>query len=984
MAFSLDQLEKAMMEQNELLSYHFDMTQMKQTPNDTAVIDYLTGKTNTLTGLQTDFSSFIWTQLINLLNDLERPAANDHLVLNVIRHPDIFPSVEYHFHYWLVKYALSRNSKGAVQAVLSQFKTSGMSDKDFFDFFILQFGFGHANITIEKTALKEYLIDFIKRSKQLIYPRGGYLQWNDDWSMLYFELLEEAEPEYAAEYALYGIYSDRNNPVLFLHDHRKGCYMPSLLSFIQDKQNTSQKMIQSKFATAIALYNAFPGKYNELAVELASQYVEYLNANQLNDRWEGGVHVNELENTEYGYLPFTSCSIHILLQNDRGKALALLQDFFTNRKNIQYHTLQVLVHHLGKDAFPYLQRDLETGHGGIDHYRALIGLMQEKFDPEQYLPPIWKLAGNKSKPLRELVAKVVSEKDTAAEMKAIELLNNKSADVRQTAALILTQFSSPAANEAISNALNKETSDNARDILLQSVAHMLPVKADEKFINEMVEAAKRRGKLNKPVEAWLDENSLPLLYDHAGRQISTERVRFLLYRMSRVKEMRSDIEAKYIIQTIDKEKAGDFGLELIKLYMDKNAKPEFKWLMALAALLGNEAAVDKIRVTINRWMEENRYKMAEHGVGALALQGSDKALRWVEWYSRKYKSKKANVGAAALAALETAAEELGITIHELGDRVVPDFGFDGLFKHFTVEDDEYRAFIDSNFKIAFFNENNKKLKSIPAAASAELKDEFKVIAKEVRDIVRSQSSRLEYYLIVQRRWSYEQWQKFFLQNPVMFIYATKLLWGEYDGKGKLLQTFLCNEDTSLIDVDSNEINIGASSLIGIVHPSQLDDALLQQWKKQFFDLSIESIFPQLERKIPDLKDIDLSRSIITKYNGKHMVTGSIRSTLERYGWHKGPVGDGGMLESFNLLYGDGAMEAILEIEGVGAGYGWGGDEKLERLYVIDKSKIRQRWFSRPQNDNDDRLIKLKDIPSIFLSEMLAAIESIKEQDKTVN
>ena len=219
---------------------------------------------------------------------------------------------------------------------------------------------------------------------------------------------------------------------------------------------------------------------------------------------------------------------------------------------------------------------------------------------------------------------------------------------------------------------------------------------------------------------------------------------------------------------------------------------------------------------------------------------------------------------------------------------------------------------------------------------------------------------------------------------MMFIYATKLLWGEYDEKGKLLQTFLCNEDTSLIDVDSNEINIGASSLIGIVHPSQLDDALLQQWKKQFFDLSIESIFPQLERKIPDLKDIDLSRSIITKYNGKHMVTGSIRSTLERYGWHKGPVGDGGMLESFNLLYGDGAMEAILEIEGVGAGYGWGGDEKLERLYVIDKSKIRQRWFSRPQNDNDDRLIKLKDIPSIFLSEMLAAIESIKEQDKTVN
>ena len=982
MAFKLEQIEKALVTQNELLNFHFDTSKIKQNPNYSAIIDYLTGKTNILTGIQQDYSAFFWAPLINLLNDLEKPSANDHLILNVIRHPDIFPHLEYNFHYWLIQYARTHNSKGVMQAVINQFKASGMNDNDIFGFFILQFGFGHSNFSIERTALKEYFIDFIRRSKQLVYPRAGHLQWNDEWSMLYFELLEEAKPEFAVEYALYGIYSERNNPVLFLYDHRKGYYMPSLLSFIQDKQNVNLKMIQSKFRTAIELYNAFPGKYNDLAVELAFQYSEYVKANQLSDRWEGGVHVSELENTEYSYLPFTSCTIHILLHNDRSRGLTLLQDFFSNKKFIQYHAFQVISHHLGKDAFQYFQMALESGHSNIDHYRALIGLMQEKFDPAQYLSSVWKLVGNKSKPLKELVAKVVGEKDPEAERRAIELLSNKSADVRQTAALILTQFSSPAANEAITSALNKETSDNARDILLQAVAHMLPAKADESFINEMIDAAKQRGKLAKPVEVWLDETSLPSLCDHSGKQLSNDQVRFLLYRMSRVKEMRSDIEAKYIIQTIDKEKAGDFGLELIKLYMDKNAKPEFRWLMALAALLGNDAAVDKIRTTINKWMEENRYKMAEHGVGALALQGSDKALRWVEWYSRKYKSKKANVGAAAFAALETAAEELGITIHELGDKVVPDFGFDGLFKHFTVDGDEYRAFIDSNFKIAFFNENNKKLKSIPAAASTEFKDEFKAIAKEVRDIVRSQSSRLEYYLIVQRRWSYEQWQKFFLQNPVMFIYATKLLWGVYDSPGKLLQTFLCNEDTSLIDVNGDEINVDPGSLVGIVHPSQLDGALLQQWKKQFFDLSIESIFPQLERKMADLKDIDLAQPIVTKYSGKHMMTGSIRNTLERYGWHKGPAGDGGMLESFNLLYGDGTMEAILEVEGVGAGYGWGGDEKLERLYVIDKTKIKQRWFSRPQNDNDDRLIKLKDISPIFLSEMLAAIESIKEQTKT--
>ncbi len=166
-----------------------------------------------------------------------------------------------------------------------------------------------------------------------------------------------------------------------------------------------------------------------------------------------------------------------------------------------------------------------------------------------------------------------------------------------------------------------------------------------------------------------------------------------------------------------------------------------------------------------------------------------------------------------------------------------------------------------------------------------------------------------------------------------------------------------------------------------MHPIHLDKEQLQQWKKKFFDLSVDTIFPQLERRLPDLTGINTAKAIITKFDGKQTAEGSVRSTLERYGWHKGPTGDGGMLQSFNLLYFEKKQEAILEVDGIGAGFGWGMEEKLGRLYVIDKTKVVQRWCSFIKDEDDECLVKLKDVPVIFLHEMLAAIESIKVKVK---
>lgn len=954
------------------------------------IISYLTDNTSTLSNTQQDYSSTSFNGLFYLIKNHVHPDKDDQRVIDVANHPDFKHYLSLYLSQYFFQLFYQTPNKENLDALIRQLTITMGSAEDAFVYLMVEQNHeieeSYANPAADKL-LDEYFLETINKLTDKDLQNLQTLQnqnqfyYSRYWMIKLFNLFDIYRPDFASEYLLWGLRTEKEllaNNILPILQQPK--YVTIVENWLTEQNKPDSLITENKLNTVLALYDADIEKFAALAVQLSNNYLQQL-ADQPDDLdWENAYTSIEILSVA-SYTRLSSISFLLLFIENKQLANERLEDFLATKKYINPITLRIIAQHNKEKASEVFDAILASKTSGIDYLRNILTFYQEYFEPGEYLSKIWKLASHKSKPLRVTIANIISEKDIDAENKAIELLNDKNSDVRQTAALILGYFSSEKSATAIIQVLNKETNDNARDLLLQSVADMLPVSGNMEYVAQMVASANGRGKLNKPQETWLQEDELPALQFIDGSVVPALTVRFLIYRMSRVKAMQSDIEARYVLALLDKEAAAPFAQQLIQLYKNKGAKPEHKYLMSLAALMGNDSVVDKIRTTINNWIDENRYKMAEYGVGALALQGSDKALRWVEWYSRKYRSKKANVGAAALAALETAAEELNITTHELGDRIVPDFGFDGLFKEISINGEQYRAFIDSNFKIAYFDENNKKLKALPAAASKELKEEMKDIGKEVRDVVKSQSSRMEYYLITQRKWTVEQWQQFFLNNPVMFIYANKILWGVYDVNGTLQNTFMVNDDTSLLTVEEDETALQEDAIIGMVHPTQLSAELLQQWKQVFFDRSIDPVFIQLERKAGSLAEIDLNKAIIYKFDNQQMATGSIRSTLEKYGWHKGPTGDGGMLESFNLLYHEKQLEAVLEVNGVGAGYGWGMDEHLGRLYFVNKEKAPGKWVGYIKDDADEKLVALKDVPAIFLSETLAAVENIKPFEK---
>ena len=151
---------------------------------------------------------------------------------------------------------------------------------------------------------------------------------------------------------------------------------------------------------------------------------------------------------------------------------------------------------------------------------------------------------------------------------------------------------------------------------------------------------------------------------------------YLLIRQSRCKEMRADLEAKPLYAALDRTTSADAALALLRAFLGTAQDASDRWVMAIAALTGDDRLVPVLRKAILDWADKSRGKLAEYATQALALLGTDAALMVVDSLSVRFRSKNKNIGQAAAEAFAAAAEARGVTVEELGDLVVPWLGFE--------------------------------------------------------------------------------------------------------------------------------------------------------------------------------------------------------------------------------------------------------------------------------------------------------------------
>lgn len=256
----------------------------------------------------------------------------------------------------------------------------------------------------------------------------------------------------------------------------------------------------------------------------------------------------------------------------------------------------------------------------------------------------------------------------------------------------------------------------------------------------------------------------------------------------------------------------------------------------------------------------------------LALNKNKYALKLL--CDTSLKSKIEGIKNAAESALETIANRMKVERYELDDLLIPDFNLDKNGERIVyAEDKEYKLFIDDNIDLHIMY-NNKELKTAPKTFSKELKSEITFIRKEIKNIVKSQRDKMIYLLMNGRKYSYNFWKSVYIDNYFFNEYAVKLIWNLYDENNLFLTTFRYLSDGSFTDYDDNEVKINENNSIALAYIKEMNNDIIDKWKKQLSDYEIVQHIKQL-RVIDDLE------KEFSSFNGEYKLS-KLKNFVNKY------------------------------------------------------------------------------------------------------
>jgi len=448
---------------------------------------------------------------------------------------------------------------------------------------------------------------------------------------------------------------------------------------------------------------------------------------------------------------------------------------------------------------------------------------------------------------------------------------------------------------------------------------------------------------------WLDPAHLPqVLLPGREAALPVDAVGHICTMLALSKPGETYAGIAIVRETTDPASLAEMAWGLFERWQGAGFPAKEAWALEALGLLGDDETVRRLTPLIRAWPGEGSHKRAVAALDVLAGIGSDVALMHLHGIAEKAKFKGLKTNAKEKMA--EVADGLGLTAEQLADRLVPDFGLnhDGTMvldygsRRFTVGfDEQLRPFVAE--------EEGSRRKVLPKPAA---KDDsvlasaaytaFSGLKKDVKTIAGDQIRRFERAMVNGRRWRAEEQRTLFVEHPLLWHLARRLVWATFDADSRPTGSFRVAEDRTLADAADEELILAADVSVGVAHALHLGNAVAV-WSDLFADYELLQPFPQLGRDTWQLTDDERRGKVLQRLAGVTVDTGRILGLSHR-GWERGPVMDGGVAGVVQKTLPDGGALVIDLDPGLiaGAAMEWK-EQKITGVWISSKGQVE--WGS---------------------------------------
>ncbi len=430
------------------------------------------------------------------------------------------------------------------------------------------------------------------------------------------------------------------------------------------------------------------------------------------------------------------------------------------------------------------------------------------------------------------------------------------------------------------------------------------------------------------------------------------------------------------------------AVPLLQAFLTNGGKPADRAWFVAAGYLGADGFVSALTPLVCEWPGQSQHQRAVLGLDVLAATGTTSALQAISGIANKSKFK--GVQKAAQESLAKIAAIQGLTVDQLEDRVVPDADLDARgVRVLSYGPRSFRVSLSPQGKAVIRDldaggrPTGKPRTTLPApnskddpALAAEAKAGFAVLRKQLTEVARIQTARLEKAIVTGRTWPADEHRTLVAEHPVLNALIRPLVW-RVSVAGAPVALVRVTEDQEYITVDEDAYDVPEAAQLSLAHPLTLSPAEIDGWRAHLVDYDLVAPLEQLDRATFGLpagqsgpRMGELPTGVINP--------GTLLSTLERMGWRRGNPADGGVVSYLYLPFEALGLAAVLGIsDGLWTGMiHESGDQRLESLQLCPLQQARSLWYVE---DRGNTWLDWRQADPVLISEVRRAVAALAEK-----